>query len=358
LPVNQLPPPYNQQFPYGQHPGNGPRPNGMNQFTTNGTPVPMNWLMSYQTEMPPAFLNHYHPKIAHPYFDQSRRHLQYPYPMGTKDLSDKPGEPFTFGFLPDSIYYNPANDRRNQKGGNDANTAGPSTAKGSPKKRGAGAGGGTGAKKQRRTASDQAEDATRFAHPYPPNMTVQQRMAPTSTAQTTSMYTTTAGQSNFDAFTQPTAPVHHSQQQMMGQGQPAQLQRQMSAPAYSGLAQSAQEAMMNARQQQQAIAQAQYAQQQAAASAAGQMPQEAYQASTSNGEGMYSEMQWRTAQFSQHSTPSSSSASTPNQHQPLFRSPQSAQSPYNNGASSQQPQQGQQPQGGASNDQIYWNQQQ
>lgn len=44
----------------------------------------LTFVQAFQTEMPPAFLNYYHPGKAHPYFDHARRNLQYPYPMGTK----------------------------------------------------------------------------------------------------------------------------------------------------------------------------------------------------------------------------------------------------------------------------------
>ncbi|GMT07326.1 hypothetical protein PENTCL1PPCAC_29500 [Pristionchus entomophagus] len=369
LPLGQQQPPQ-YPYPYGQHPGSGPRPNGLNPYTANGTPVSNNWLLAYQTEMPPAFLNYYLPGKPHPYFDQTRRNLHCPYPAGTKDLGDRnPGEPFTFGFLPDSIYYVPANDRRhnNPGKGGDANVGSvPSTSKASPKKRGAGAAGGAaGAKKQRRTNSDQADDA-RFVQPYPPNPAAQQQRV-VGVPAGAGMFPSTSGQS-FDGFTQPALPM----QPMMPH---VQLQRQMclrnqliqSAPAYSGLAQSAQDAMQNARQQQAMAnvsewmseiccsAQAQYAvqQQQQQQSTSGQMAHDGYQQSP-NGEAMYSsEMQWRAQyQSQQPSTPTSSSAS-----QPVFRSPppaQQQQQSFNNG--SQQPQQIHQP--SSSNEQMYWNQQQ
>ncbi|GMR60896.1 hypothetical protein PMAYCL1PPCAC_31091 [Pristionchus mayeri] len=245
LPLGQQPPQYS--YPYGQHPGQGQRPNGLNAYTANGTPVPSNWQMAYQTEMPPAFLNYYHPGKAHPYFDHARRNLHYPYPLGIKEIGDRPGEPGTFGFLPDSIYYDPANDRRNAKDGN-LQMPGPSTSKASPKKRGAGAAGGAagGAKKRRTNSVDQADDA-RFVQPYPPNMTAaqQQRMASTSST----MFPAASGAS-YDGFSQPGMSIQQ-QQAMMQQSQPhIQLQRQMSAPAYSGLSQSHAEAMQSARQQQ------------------------------------------------------------------------------------------------------------
>ncbi|KAF8355566.1 hypothetical protein PRIPAC_97189 [Pristionchus pacificus] len=356
LPMNQQQPPAYQQYHYGQ-----PRPNGMNPFTANGTPVPSNWQMAFQTEMPPAFLNYYHPGKAHPYFDHARRNLQYPYPMGTKDLGDRLVEPLTFGYLPDSIYFNPANDRRSGKGA-DPNFGGPSTSK-APKKRGAGAaGGGAGAKKQRRTNSDQADDA-RFVQPYPPNMTAQQQQRMASTTSSV-VYPSGSGPQSFDGFTQPALPVQQQQQQMMQQSTPhMQLQRQMSAPAYSGLAQSAQESMQAARQQQQqALAHAQAQQAQAQAQYAAQQQQQQQQQPTNpvishdgyqqsaNGDSIFSDLQWRSQYTPQPTTPTAVPS------QPVFRSPQPTnQQPAFNSVAQQQTQQSQQP---GSNEQMYWNQQQ